>query len=364
MDDRIGRRKDELDTPVLLVDLDMLDRNISEIAETCRAHRVNWRPHTKSHKSPDIAQRQLAAGANGIVCAKLGEAEVMAQAGIRDILIANQIVGDSKIERLVKLAERAEPIAAVDCTANIEALAARFRVSGHVLSLVVEIDLGMMRAGVPPGERVVELAAAIASKAGLRFRGVMGWESHAVGISDPTSKAVSVGAAIRQLAESADLCRKAGYPVDIVSCGGTGTFPYCCGEPGVTEVQVGGGIFSDVHYRTHADFQFPYALTLLATVSSRPTPTRIILDVGKKELSSDAALPEALWLPELVSMRLSAEHTTIELARPCTNPGVGDHLELVVGYSDTTIHLHEEIIGVRRGVIETVWPISGRGRFR
>jgi D-serine deaminase-like pyridoxal phosphate-dependent protein len=362
MDSRIGLRKDELDTPALLVDLDILDRNIGEIAETCRAHHVNWRPHAKSHKSPDIVRKQLAAGAKGIVCAKLAEAEVMAQAGIENIMIANQIVGDIKIERLAGLSRYAEPIVAVDSIENVMALAARFRVSDRSLSAVIEVDIGMGRAGVSPGEQVAELAAAIAAARGLRFRGVMGWESHVVSIPDSTLKANAVSEAIGLLVTSAELCRS--LPVDIVSCGGTGVFPYCCAEPGVTEVQVGGGIFSDVHYRTHANFRFPYALTLLAIVTSRPTATRVILDVGRKELSADLAMPELLGVPEIASIRLSAEHTTIELKRPSAEPKVGDHVEMIVGYSDTTIHLHEDIVGLRKGVVETVWPISGRGKFK
>jgi len=364
MDDRIGRPKADLDTPALLVDIDVLDRNIHEIVETCRARGVNWRPHAKSHKSPDIVRRQLAAGASGIVCAKLGEAEVMAQAGIRNILIANQIVGAAKIERLAALAQRSEVIVAVDDVANIKALADRFRTSDRPLSLVIEVDIGMKRAGVSPGYPVVQLARTIAASPGLRLRGVMGWESHVIRIADARAKADAVSEAVGQLTASADACREAGYPVDLVSCGGTGSFPYCCGQPGVTEVEVGGGVFSDVHYRTHAGLEFPYALTLLATVTSRPTATRLILDAGKKEMSADAASPEPLGLPEMISVGLSAEHTTIELGRPSLEPRVGDRVELIVGYSDTTIHLHEEIIGVRNGIVEAIWPVSARGKFR
>ena len=274
MDGRIGLRKEELDTPALLVDLDALDHNIHEIAETCRVHHVNWRPHSKSHKSPDIVRKQLAVGAKGIVCAKLAEAEVMAQAGIGDIMIANQIVGAIKIERLATLSRYAEPIVAVDSIENVTALATRFR-ADRPLSVVIEVDIGMGRAGVSPGAQVAGLAAAIMAARGLRFRGVMGWESHVIGIPDPALKAKAVAEAVGLLVASADLCRGKGFPVDIVSCGGTGDFPYCCAVPGVTEVQVGGGVFSDAHYRTHTNFSLPYALTLLATVTSWPTATRV-----------------------------------------------------------------------------------------
>src|SRR5262249_12912859 len=154
-----------------------------------------------------------------------------------------------------------------------------------------------------------------------------------------------VAEAIAQLTASADACRQAGCAVEIVSCGGSGTFPYCVQQPGVTEVQVGGVIFSDMHYRTHYHLDFPGALTILATVTSRPTPPRIRPDAGKKTMSGDAALPQPIGLPPLRELRLSAEHATIELEAPSEDPKVGQRLELIVGYSDTTVHLHEEIVG-------------------
>ena len=222
----------------------------------------------------------------------------------------------------------------------------------------------MNRAGVAPGPPVVALADAIAQHPGLRFVGVTGWESHAVAIADPGEKERVVAEAIAKLVASAEDCRRAGHDAPIVSCGGTGTFPYCVRQPGVTEVQVGGAIFSDMHYRTHYHLDHPCALTLLATVTSRPTPTRIVLDAGKKAMSGDAALPEPLRLPAVRSLRLSAEHTTIELEAPGETPKVGDKLELIVGYSDTTVHLHEEIVGLRDGRVEAVWRVAARGRIR
>jgi D-serine deaminase-like pyridoxal phosphate-dependent protein len=152
--------------------------------------------------------------------------------------------------------------------------------------------------------------------------------------------------------------------VAVVSCGGTGTFPYCVEPSGVTEVQVGGGIFTDVHYRDHYHVDFPCALTILATVTSRPTPTRIVLDAGKKAMSSDAAMPEPIGLPAIRQIRLSAEHATIELAQPSEFPAIGDRLNFLVGYSDTTVHLHEQLFGIRNGRIEAVWRVDARGALR
>lgn len=253
----IGAPKTAVDTPALLVDLDAMESNIGRVVETCRTNGIGWRPHTKGQKTPEIIQKELAAGAIGVTCAKLGEAEVLAAMGIRDILIANQIVGPAKMRRLVDLLAIADPIVGIDSTAHVDELGAALHDAGHTLRVVIEVDIGMHRAGVQPGTPVVALARAIAAQPGLRFVGVMGWESHAVTIAEPSEKARVVTAAIALLTSSAEACRAAGLPVDIVSCGGTGTLPYCAQQPGVTEIQAGGAIFSDMHYRTHYHLDIP-----------------------------------------------------------------------------------------------------------
>ncbi|MBI3707028.1 MAG: DSD1 family PLP-dependent enzyme [Proteobacteria bacterium] len=360
----IGHSKTALDTPALLVDLDVMEANIARIAATCRAHGVAWRPHSKAHKTPEIARKQIAAGAIGVTCAKLGEAEVMAASGIRDILIANQIVGPIKIGRLIGLADRADPIICADSSENLMELDAAARRAGKRLKVAIEVNIGMNRAGVEPGTPVLALAREIASRPGLRFVGLVGWESQATTIADSAEKERVVRDAVAALAASARACKEAGHTVEVVSCGGTGTFPYCAKQPGVTEVQVGGAIFSDMHYRTHYHVDFPPALTVLATVTSRPTPTRIVVDAGKKTMSGDAAMPAPTGLPAIGAVKLSAEHAKIELERPSDTPRIGDKIEFIVGYSDTTVHLHEEIIGVRGGHIEAVWPVAGRGKIK
>jgi D-serine deaminase-like pyridoxal phosphate-dependent protein len=359
----IGQPKSALDTPTLLVDLDVMEANIALIAATCRENGVGWRPHIKGQKCPEIARKELAAGAIGVTCAKLGEAEVMAEAGIRNILIANQIVGPAKVQRLINLLERADPIVAVDSVANAAELAEAARARGRRLEVVIEVDVGMKRAGVTPGGPVVALANAIGPLSGLLFRGLIAWESQAVAIVDPAAKEKAVVEAVGLLTASADACRHAGYPIGIVSCGGTGTFPYCVRQPGVSEVQVGGGIFGDMHYRNHYHVDFPCALTVMATVTSRPTPTRIVLDAGKKSMSGDAAMPQPIGLSGVRGLRLSAEHATIDLDT-ASDVRIGERLEFIVGYSDTTVHLHDEIIAIRRGRVEAVWCIAARGKTK
>jgi D-serine deaminase-like pyridoxal phosphate-dependent protein len=364
IDSRIGQPVSALDTPSLVVDLDVLDANIARIAATCRENNVGWRPHAKAHKTPEIAQRLMAAGAIGMTCAKLGEAEVLADAGIRSILIANQVVGEIKMQRLAALNACADPIVAVDNIAHVDALDRAAEGTRKRLRVVIEVDIGMRRAGVAPGASVVGLAREIARRGNLQFAGVMGWESHATRIEDAAEKERTIIEAIAQLTASARACGDAGLAVDIVSCGGTGTFPHCARQPGVTEIQTGGAIFGDIHYRDHYHVDFPFALTVISTVTSRPTPHRIIVDAGKKTMSGDAAMPEPLRLPPMRLLKLSAEHATIELEQPSEAPRIGDRVEFVVGYSDTTVHLHDELIATRDGRVHDVWRIAGRGRIR
>jgi D-serine deaminase-like pyridoxal phosphate-dependent protein len=355
--------KTALDTPALLVDLDALDANIARMAQCFRRHGVNWRPHTKGIKVPQIAQRLIDAGAIGITCAKLGEAEVMAAAGFTDILIANQIVGAPKLARLVALRRRCDVIVAVDNEENVTALSAAAREAGVVLRVVIEVNLGMNRAGVEPGARCVALATFIAGRPGLRFAGLMGWEGQTAPL-DAAVKPAAVAGAVGEIVRSAQLCRAAGLPVEIVSCGGTGNYWISAAQPGITEIEAGGGVFCDVHYREHFGVDHPCALTVMTSIVSRPTPLRIVCDAGKKTMSSDAAIPAPLGLEHVRSVRLSAEHATIELDAANTTLRVGDKLEWVVGYSDTTVHLHDEIYGVRNGRVEAVWPVLGRGKLR
>ena len=360
----VGQPVQALDTPALLINIPVMDRNIARMAETFRAAGINWRPHTKGLKSPVLVERLLAAGAIGITCAKTSEAEVMAEAGVRDILIANQVVGAAKIDRLLRVRTMADPIVAVDSVANVQELESAMQAAGATLRVVVEVDTGMHRAGTAPGEATVELAKRVAASPSLRFVGVMGWEGHATRAAEPGVKEARIAEAVGLLTQTADACRAAGLPVEIVSCGGTGTYWITAQLPGITEIQAGGGILSDVVYIEQMGVDHEPAATILATVTSRPTPTRIICDTGKKTMSSDGAKPRPLLSSTVRSVGLSAEHATIELDEPATTPEVGDKIEFIVGYTDTTVHLHEELYAVRDGLVEAVWPVLGRGKLR
>jgi len=359
----IGATAEAIDTPALVVDLDIVERNIARIAAACRDGGVSWRPHCKSHKSPDIARLLIEAGAIGITCAKLSEAEMLADAGIADILIANQIAGEIKIARLMRLRRRADIAVAVDGRDNVEALAKAAAEAGLRQRVLIEVDTGTDRAGVLPGEPVLDLARFIVRFPALDLAGVMTWEGHTTRIEPPEEKSKAIHAAVGALVESAELCRKNGIDIRIVSCGGTGTFETSARIPGVTEIQAGGGIFGDVRYRTIYNVPVEYGLTVLSTVTSRPTPTRIVTDAGKKSMSTDSGMPVPL-LDNVAKVGFSAEHAKIELSVPAQTPRVGERISFVVGYADTSIHLHSEIHATRRGRIEQVWTIPAAARLR
>jgi D-serine deaminase-like pyridoxal phosphate-dependent protein len=360
----VGRSKWDLDTPALCVDLDVMDRNIKKMAGRILGAGKNWRPHTKGQKSPAIAYKEIAAGAIGVTCAKLGEAEVMAGAGIRDILIANEIVGRDKVVRLANIQPHADVMVAIDSRENAREISDAAAAKGVRVRVLIEVDVGLHRAGVEPGDEVLRLSDYAASLPGLRYSGVMAWEAHATTILDQNEKRAVISRDIGRLTESAQRCRDAGLPADIVSCGGTGTYWITCTMPGVTEIQAGGGIFHDVHYAEHYGVDHEFAMTIIATVVSRPTPTRIVVDAGHKTMNGNMGSPRPLGLTGATKVRLSAEHGSVELETPNDTLKIGDKLEFIVGYSDFTTYVHEELFAIRNGSVEQVWPVLGRGKLR
>jgi D-serine deaminase-like pyridoxal phosphate-dependent protein len=305
---------------------------------------------------------QLAAGATGITCAKLGEAEVMAAGGIKDILIANQIVGAAKISRLVNLAAYTAVMVCVDDPGNVRELDAAARAKGVRLRVLVELNIGMGRCGVLPGQPALELARAVVDSPGLRFEGLMGYEGHTVFLADLDERRRATEASLEQLVGTADLLRSNGIPVSIVSSGGTGTYFITGRYPGVTEIEVGSYITMDAQYREEVGIDFRYALTVLSTVTSTHGDHAII-DAGLKTITRDFGLPLVLDPPGWELTGLSEEHGHLE--RQGGNPLViGDKVELVPNHGCTTINLHDEYHVVRQGVLEAVWPIAARGKVR
>jgi D-serine deaminase-like pyridoxal phosphate-dependent protein len=359
----IGLPIEELDTPAVLIDLDALESNIKTMAADVKSRGAGWRPHSKSHKCPAIAHLQVEAGAIGVACAKLGEAEVMAVNGIRDILVPNQIVGPIKARRVAALATQADICVSVDAIENVRELDEAALRLGTRPRAVIEVDTGMLRAGVAPGDATRELAHEMANCKGLRFAGVMTWEGHCWSIDDPVERLAAIQHAVGSLVETAEQIRADGIAVEVVSAGGTATYLTTSGISGVTEVQAGGGIFGDLEYLEQGANVKP-ALSLMTQVTSRPAPDRVIVDSGRKTIDPSNRMPEPRGMTIDGPISFSAEHGTIMLAEPSAEPRVAERIFFNVGYSDQCNHLHENFYGVRNGVVETIWPILGRGKLQ
>jgi D-serine deaminase-like pyridoxal phosphate-dependent protein len=352
---------DELDTPALLLELAAFERNVARMAAFLADKPATIRPHSKSHKCPQIALRQLKAGAIGITCAKLSEAEVMAAAGIEDILVANQIPGRVKIDRATDLAGQCNLMVAVDDAENVRQLSESCVAKGVALRVLVEVDIGMQRCGVQPGEATLALARQVAEAPGLKLEGLMAYEGHLVMVDDPDERAVRVRAAFAPLADTVALLERNGLPVRIVSGGGTGTYHITGTLPFVTEIQCGSYVLMDSKYRTIQP-EFEPALTVLSTVVSRPVPGRIVVDAGLKSMTIEFGWPVPVD-GEGVSVRhLSEEHGLLDLAESGRfDGGPGDRIRLLPSHCCTTVNLHEVFHVIEDGKLVEFWPIAARG---
>jgi D-serine deaminase-like pyridoxal phosphate-dependent protein len=348
-------RIDELDTPVAVVDLDRLETNIAGLQRYLAEHGIANRPHIKTHKIPQIAHMQLAAGAAGITCQKIGEAEVMADAGIEDIFIPYNILGAAKLERLAALARRARLSVTADSEAVVRALSAAMAAAGLELTVLVECDTGLGRCGVQSPQEASALAALIADAPGLRFGGLMTY---------PTGAATGpfMSEAIAQI-------RARGLEVERVSGGGTPGMWRAHEHPEVTEHRAGTYVYGDRYIMASGAMALDQcALTVIATVVSRPTGDRAILDSGSKTLSSDLLGLQGYGMlveyPEARITGLSEEHGTVDLSACARRPEVGERVTVIPNHCCVVSNLFDEIVGVRGGQVEVVWPVAARGALR
>jgi D-serine deaminase-like pyridoxal phosphate-dependent protein len=359
---KLGVHVEELDTPALLLDLPKFEGNVHRMAEFFADKPTFLRPHAKTHKCPRIAQRQVEAGAIGITCAKVGEAETMVSAGIDDILIANEVVGRIKIDRLTELAQRCNMMVAVDDPDNVAALSQSCCTKGATLRVLVEVDIGMHRCGVQPGDAAVRLAHHVCDAPGLEFTGLMAYEGHLVTVSDAEERASRVRETMLPLQETVELLEGHGLPVDIVSGGGTGTYDVTGTCPPFTEVEAGSYVFMDTTYlRVRSEFQ--PSLTVLSTIVSRPTPERIVTDAGKKTLTHEFGWPQPLGVPGASVRSLSEEHGVLELSDPdAVDLRPSDKIRFIPSHCCTTVNLYDSLYVTRNDVLVDVWPIAARGR--
>jgi D-serine deaminase-like pyridoxal phosphate-dependent protein len=353
----------QVDTPALLLDADALEANLQKMAAFFAHRRSKLRPHFKSHKCTTIARLQLKAGAVGITCAKLGEAEVVADAGIRNILIANQIVGPLKIRRLVDLARRAAPMVAVDSADNVKMLSEHASAGGVTIGVLVEVDVGMERCGVAPGQPALDLARLVAVAPGLRFEGLQGYEGHCVDLRDEAERVAKTRQALKLLVETRRLIERSGLTVHLVSGGGTGTYTITGDCEGVDEVQAGSYAAMDWWYSDIRP-EFKQAMSILATVISRPNPRLAIIDVGRKGVGAEWGAPRVRNLPgSEVASYGSEEHMKISVPQDSTL-GIGDRMEIIPSHGCTTSNLYSDFVVHRAGAVIDRWPIEGRGKLQ
>jgi D-serine deaminase-like pyridoxal phosphate-dependent protein len=322
---------------------------------TCRL-----RPHVKAHKTLEIARRQLAAGScSGLTCATVSEAEMVA--GLcDDLLIANEVVSASKCNRIAALAQRTTRVTvAVDSLAGLDALSKAARIGGARVGVLVDVNVGQDRCGVEPGEAALTLARHVVDSDALLLRGVMGYEGHLQPVRDRPERESRARHAMQGLVHTADHLRASGFPCDIVSAGGTGTYDISGRVEGVTEIQAGSYALMDTDY-SGVGVPFEAAFSVLGTVISRPSRERCVADCGHKASSKDHGYPSVKGIDGAVVTSLNDEHATIALP-PGADIAVGDLIELLPSHTDPTINLHDVFYVVDGDRVIDIWRIGARG---
>jgi 3-hydroxy-D-aspartate aldolase len=352
-------RVTDVDTPALLLDLDRVERNLDRMAALVAATPVKLRPHAKTHKTARIAQMQLERGAIGVCSAKLAEAEVLVDGGISDILITTEIVGATKVQRLLALAARAAVTIVVDDAQAAAALSAAATAAGLRLDTLVDVDVGQHRTGTAPGAPAVALGTIVNGLPGLRLRGLQGYEGHVQHIAGVAERSAANAGAMSLLCATAAAFADAGLATDIVTTGGTGTALFSAAFGAITDVQPGSYVVMDAQYGDVDGVTFESALTLLTMVLS-VRDGWAVLDAGRKSLSHDAGPPRIIGMGAEFEFG-GDEHGKLRFTGPAPVT-LGQTLQILPSHCDTTINLHDEYVIHRNGTVIDRWPIIGRGK--
>lgn len=363
--------RDELDTPCLVVHAEILDRNLREMAEYADERGIALRPHQKTHKTAQIARMQRELGAIGGTCAKIGEAEALVDAGVLDdVFLAYQVVGPKKLERLLRLMERVHVTVGVDTVAGARLLAQAMESAGKELDVLIEVNTGLNRAGIRPGDEVLALAREIRAMPGMRLRGIFTHEGHAGRAQSNGELDELARRAGEEMVRTAELLRENGIPIEVVSVGSTPAAFATTGVAGVTEMRPGTYVFNDNSgFRLGRITPERCALRILATVISRPAPDRAVIDAGSKTLGMDpsASKPGHGYIveyPDATIARLSEEHGVVELPEQARGLQVGDTVEIIPNHVCPTVNLQDELYLVRDGRVVDSWPVIARGKVR
>jgi len=347
---------DEIKTPALIVDLDAMEANLRDMGNFFTSRVCKLRPHFKNHKTPMLAWKQIRAGAIGITCATVREAEILVEHGIGSILIANEIGGQEKPERLAELSRQASVLVCVDNCHSVRDLAAAQRNRKSQIEVLVDVNIGLNRCGVVPGQAALDLAR-YALEHGLAVQGIMGYDGHLQAVPPSPERDEIVRQGSKAIVESAALLEGAGIPAPIRSTGGTGTYLVSGDYPGITEIQAGSYLLMDNIYVSRGA-QFQRSLTVLATVISTRGREHAVLDSGVKAVSGERGLPTLKDVPGGQVKALHAEHAIVELDAQSAPLTPGQKVEVQVHYSDATVNLHSKMYGVRHGELEEVFPIE------
>ena len=354
----------EVDTPALLLDLVAFERNVTTMADAARG--VRLRPHAKSHKCPEIALRQIAAGAVGVCCQKVSEAAAMVDGGVGDVLVSNEVVGRTKLARLAELAQRARVSVCVDDATNAGELDDAARAAGVRLDVLVEVDVGANRCGVEPGEPALRLARVVSGSRHLRFAGIHAYHGAAQHLRSVTERSAAIALAAEKARRTRDLLEDEGLECESVTGAGTGTFLYERGSGVWTELQPGSYIFMDADYGRNAWEGFPrfeQSLYIWTTAMSAPVPGRVVVDAGLKAHSFDSGNPLVAGWPGVEYVRGSDEHGVLKVASGARAPARGEKLRLVPGHCDPTVNLYDWLVCYRGERVEALWPVAARGAF-
>jgi 3-hydroxy-D-aspartate aldolase len=367
-----GLTKATIPTPALVVDLAAFDANVQKMADHCRQAKCGFRPHAKTHKCPAIAQRQMAAGARGICAATVPEAESLAAAGIRGILLTSPIVDAGKIGRVVALVSGgAEVMLSVGSQRQASLLAEAAEAARVDIPVLIDLDVGDRRTGSFPGEPAVELARQIARSKRLQIQGVQAYAGHASHTVGFEARQQTSRTAMGKAVETKALLQKAGFDAKILSGGSTGTYNIDSAIDGVTELQVGSYVFMDVDYRriggaggqtVYADFQ--PSLTVLTTVVNATHTDRRSIDAGTKAIDTTTAnLPQAKNWPGLVYAKSGDEFGALTTEAGGTLPSLGERLEFIVPHCDPSVNLYDRLYACRGEKVESIWPVVARREF-
>lgn len=363
----LPQRKSTLDTPALIVDLNKLERNIARMSGLVNGSGLALRPHAKASKCAQIARMQIQAGAVGICCAKLSEAETMIAGGIDDVLITTPIAGEPKVSRLAALATRARVAVVADSAEAIRAIDAAASARGARVTVVIEVNVGQDRCGVEPGPSAANLAGEIARLRNIEFGGLQGYHGRLQSTVSYAARRDAVRMALDRLLITTEAVRAGGHEVRVLTGGGTGSAPIDLEFRGLTELQPGSYIYLDTNYgriEWNANAQqipFEQSLTILSSVVSRPVSGRAVVDVGWKSASVDSGPPAVRDLDGVTFEFAGDEHGTLRgIESVQLRPG--DRVELVPSHCDTTVNLYDRIAVCRGDEIVAFWEITGRGR--